>query len=121
MLLSTNVELNAEDVIKAYAKRWSIESAFHELKNTWGVKEAWQQTRNTLNRWVQLTTIGYGLVQLLSLLPAEKLDGVMLQSPWRNKTEVTAGKIRDGLIKQFQRVNFFDWLGMTCNKIEPPS
>lgn len=69
---------------------------------------------------MQLTTIGYGLVQLLSLLPAGKLDGVMLQSPWRDKSEVTAGKIRDELIKQFQRVNFFDWWGATSNKIEPP-
>ncbi|MBK8188062.1 MAG: hypothetical protein IPK77_12915 [Cellvibrio sp.] len=62
------------------------------MKNSWGVKEAWQQARQTINRWVQLTTIGYGLIQLLSLMPAEKLDGVMLQLPWRNKAEVTAGK-----------------------------
>ncbi|MDZ7924316.1 MAG: transposase [Marinagarivorans sp.] len=121
LLLSTNIELPAEDVITIYAKRWSIESAFHELKNTWGIKEAWQQTRKTLNRWVQLTTIGYGLIQLLSLLPAEKLGDVMLQSPWRDKSEITAGKIRDGLVKQFQRVSFFDWWGSTCKKIRPPS
>ena len=121
LLLSTNTVLSAEEVIKAYAKRWSIESAFNELKNTWGIKEAWQQTRQTLNRWVQLTTIGYGLIQLLSLQPADKLGDIMLQSPWRDKTEVTAGKIRDGLVKQFQRVNVFDWWSATCNKIRPPS
>ena len=106
MLLSTNSELSAEDIIVAYAKRWSIESTFHELKNSWGIKEAWQQTRQTLNRWVQLTTIGYGLIQLLSLLPAKNLENVMLNSSWRDKTEVTAGKNRDGLVKQFQRVTF---------------
>jgi hypothetical protein len=121
LLLSTNSELRAEEIIVAYAKRWSIESAFHELKNAWGIKEAWQQTRQTLNRWVQLTTIGYGLIQLLSLMPAEKLSGVMSQLPWRNPAEVTAGKIRDGLVKYFQRVNVFDWWSMTCNKIRPPS
>ncbi len=121
LLLSTNTDLSAEDVIKTYAKRWSIESAFHELKNAWGIKEAWQQTRKTLNRWVQLTTIGYGLIQLLSLLPAERLGDVMLQSPWRDKSEVTAGKIRDGLAKQFQRVNFFDGWRTTCHKIRPPT
>lgn len=121
LLLSTNIDLSAEEIIKIYAKRWSIESAFNELKNAWGIKEAWQQTRQTLNRWVQLTTIGYGLIQLLSLLPAERLSGVMLQLPWRDKTEVTAGKIRDGLAKQFQRVNFFDWWSTTCKKFKPPS
>lgn len=121
LLLSTNSELSAADIIIAYAKRWGIEGTFHELKNAWGVKEAWQQTRQTLNRWVQLTTIGYGLVQLLSLMPAEKLSGVMLELPWRNKAEVTAGKIRDGLVKHFQRVNVLEWWSTTCNKIRPPS
>jgi len=71
----------------------------------WLKLEAWQQTRQTFNRWVQLTTIGYWLIQLLSLFPPGKLGNIMLQSPWRNKTEVTAGKIRDGLAKQFQRGN----------------
>lgn len=121
LLLSTNSELSAEEIIVAYAKRWSIESTFNELKNAWGVKEAWQQARQTLNRWVQLTTIGYGLIQLLSLMPVEKLDGVMLQLPWRNKAEVTAGKIRDGLVKHFQRVSVLEWWSTTCNKIRPPS
>lgn len=121
LLLSTNSELSAEDIIVAYAKRWSIESTFHELKNAWGIKEAWQQTRQTLNRWVQLTTIGYGLIQLLSLLPAESLSQVMLQTPWRKSAEVTAGKIRDGLARHFKQVNFFDWWSATCRKIRPPS
>lgn len=40
LLLSTNTELAAEDIIKIYAKRWSIESAYHELKNTWGHKRS---------------------------------------------------------------------------------
>ncbi len=121
LLISTDSALSAEEIIVAYAKRWSIESAFHELKNAWGIKEAWQQTRQALNRWVQLTTIGYGLIQLLSLMPAEKLGGVMLQLPWRNKAEVTAGKIRDGLVKYFQQVNVFDWWNTNSNKISPPS
>jgi hypothetical protein len=90
------------------------------LKNAWGIKEAWQQTRQTLNRWVQLTTIGYGLIQLLSLLPAESLSQVMLQTPWRKNAEVTAGKIRDGLARHFKQVNFFDWWNATCRKIRPP-
>jgi hypothetical protein len=38
LLLSTNSELSAEEIIVAYAKRWSIESTFHELKNAWGSK-----------------------------------------------------------------------------------
>jgi hypothetical protein len=116
LLLSTNTALSAEAIIEDYAKRWSIESAFNELKNAWGMKEAWQQTRRTLNRWVQLTTIGYGLIQLLSLLPLEKLNGIMQALPWRQKHEVTAGKIRDGLAHYFRQVDVVAWLRDTCKK-----
>ncbi|WP_419622326.1 hypothetical protein, partial [Thiolapillus sp.] len=38
---------------------------FNQLKLSWGLKEAWQQTRQTLHRWVHLTLVGYGLIQLL--------------------------------------------------------
>ncbi|WP_305802547.1 hypothetical protein, partial [Thiolapillus sp.] len=40
--------------IEAYGERWSIESMFNQLKLSWGLKEAWQQTRQTLHRWVHL-------------------------------------------------------------------
>jgi len=30
-----------------------------------GMKEVWQQTHQALHRWVNLTMVGYGLVQLL--------------------------------------------------------
>ena len=63
LLLSTDTTTSAKEIIIAYAKRWAIETAFHDLKQSWGLKEAWQQTRQTLSRWVQLTTIGYGLIQ----------------------------------------------------------
>uniref|UniRef100_UPI003AF7F95C hypothetical protein n=1 Tax=Thiolapillus sp. TaxID=2017437 RepID=UPI003AF7F95C len=43
----------------------SIESMFNQLKLSRGLKEAWQQTRQTLHRWVHLTLVGYGLIQLL--------------------------------------------------------
>ena len=41
---------------------------FHHLKPSWGLKEAWQQHRQTLHRWVHLNQVGYGLVRLLGLL-----------------------------------------------------
>jgi hypothetical protein len=40
LLLATNPTLSAEDIICGYEKRWSIESAFHDLKQSWGMKEA---------------------------------------------------------------------------------
>jgi hypothetical protein len=121
LLLATNPTLSAEDIICGYEKRWSIESAFHDLKQSWGMKEAWQQTRQTLNRWVQLITVGYGLVQLLSLKPEAELAGIMSAHPWRKAGKVTAGKIREGLAKQFMKVNVLSWWDTTFKKFAPPN
>lgn len=120
LLLSTDTTISAKDIIIAYAKRWAIETAFHDLKQSWGLKEAWQQTRNTLNRWVQLTTIGYGLIQLLSLKPASELQWIMAANPWRDARVVTAGKIREGLAIIFRQVNVNGLWNSTCRKFMPP-
>jgi len=120
LLLSTDITISAKEIIIAYAKRWAIETAFHDLKQSWGLKEAWQQTRRTLSRWVQLTTIGYGLIQLLSLKPANELQWVMAANPWRDARIVTAGKIREGLAIIFRQVNVSSLWNSTCYKFMPP-
>ncbi|WP_419627760.1 hypothetical protein [Thiolapillus sp.] len=42
--MSTDTTLSPEQVIEAYGERWSIESMFNQLKLSWGLKVAWQQT-----------------------------------------------------------------------------
>ena len=63
LLLSKDTSLTPEQVIASYGLRWSIESMFNQLKLAWGMKEAWQQTRQTLHRWVHINIVDYGLVQ----------------------------------------------------------
>ncbi len=50
-------ERSQEEIIKIYGEPWSIESKSTEafLKD---MKEAWQQTGQTLHRWVHLTMEG---------------------------------------------------------------
>jgi len=120
LLLSTDISLTAIDVIKSYGLRWSIESMFNQLKLAWGMKEAWQQTRQTLHRWVHLTMAGYGLVQLLSCLESPKVDELCLHSPWRRENPRTAGQIRKGLVYLFRHVRVREWWNPTCKKFKPP-
>lgn len=120
LLLSTDTTLTPEQVIESYGLRWSIESMFNQLKLAWGMKEAWQQTRQTLHRWVHITMVGYGLVQLLSCLNSEAVDALCCHSPWRKDNPVTAGQIRKGLVGIFRHVAVRDWWNPTCRKFEPP-
>jgi len=120
LLLSTDTTLTPEQVIESYGLRWSIESMFNQLKLGWGMKEAWQQTRQTLHRWVQITLVGYGLVQMLSCLNSQTVEDLCRHSPWRTQTPKTAGQIRKGLVYLFRHVAVRQWWNRKCKKFEPP-
>jgi len=63
------------------------------------MKEAWQQTRQTLHRWVHITMVGYGLVQMLCCLESQTVEDLCRHTPWRQGVPVTAGQIRKGLVR----------------------
>lgn len=121
LLLSTDTALTPEAVIEAYGLRWSIESMFNQLKLAWGLKEAWQQTRQTLHRWVHITQVGYGLIQLLGGLDDPSVDELCHHSPWRTGTSRTAGQIRKGLVRILRHVSVRQWWDGTCRKFQPPN
>ena len=50
LILSTDLRLSAIRILLAYGRRWSIEDLFNQLKNRWGWKDSWQQTRQVLHR-----------------------------------------------------------------------
>lgn len=84
LFLCTDASLSAEEILLSYSKRWAIESMFHQLKHDWGMKQMWQQTRQVLHRWVQITQVAYGLTQLLSTLKLSCTKDLGHYSPWRN-------------------------------------
>ncbi len=120
LVLSTDITLTPEQVISSYGLRWSIESMFNQLKLAWGMKEAWQQTRQTLHRWVHITMVAYGLVQLLSCLNSDAVEQLCCHSPWRRNNSITAGQIRKGLVRILRHVDVRSWWNKTCKKFEPP-
>jgi hypothetical protein len=57
---------------------------FNQLKNRWGWKETWQQSRQVLHRWVQIPSVSYAIPRLLVLLDdAKDLNGTRLRSRFR--------------------------------------
>jgi hypothetical protein len=119
LLLSTDTTLTPKQVLESYGLRWSIESMFNQLKLAWGMKEAWQQTRQTLHRWIHITMVGYGLVQLLSCLNSQAVEDLCRHSPWRQGTPKTAGQIRKGLVRILRHVSVRQWWNAKCKKFEP--
>ena len=84
-------------------------------------KEAWQQTRQCLHRWVHITSIGYGLLQLLSCIDNKNVAALCTHSPWRPTCPKTPGQIRKGLLRILMHVDIRSWWDATCEKFQPPN
>jgi hypothetical protein len=99
LLIGTDPGLPATEIITGYAKRWSVEPLFAAIKHQWGLKDAWQRSRQVLMRWVTLVAAGYALSQILAHLDPAHLPGLADPAPWRPRGTRTAGLIQAGFAR----------------------
>lgn len=102
LLISTDISLSGFDVIQKYAARWWIESCFNELKNIFGFKDTWQQTRQVAARWRCIVCIAYGLTRLLAMVYGPSVAQSMMPIPWRKNCPATAGWVAKAAAKIFR-------------------
>ena len=119
LILSTQSQNTAQEVFCFYARRWSIEDLFNQMKNRWGWRETWQQTRQVLHRWTQILSIAYALPQLLATYCGEQVQPMTRLTPWRKKKQITAGRVRLGLQNLLGNVRVRDWWNPKCRKFGP--
>src|SRR3954449_9401496 len=99
LLLCTDPDLPATEVVTSYAKRWAVEPLFAAMKHGWGLKEAWQQSRQRLMRWVTILAAGYALSQMLAYADPARVPGLADPAPWRPPGTRTAGLIQAGMAR----------------------
>src|SRR5689334_38433 len=99
LLICTDPALSAAVVISGYAKRWAVESLFRTLKHGFGLKDAWQQSRQALIRWVTVLAVGYAIPQMLAFTDPARLAGLAQPAPWRALGSRTAGLIQAGIAR----------------------
>jgi hypothetical protein len=104
LLVCTDPDLPATEVITSYAKRWAVEPLFAAMKHGWGLKDAWQQSRQALMRWVTILAAGYALGQMLAYTDPARVPGLADPAPWRPPGTRTAGLIRAGLARLLRGV-----------------
>ena len=107
LLLATETDLSAEEILHLYARRWGIEPLFHNLKRWWGANNLWQQKRIVLELWMQIRSTAWTLVQLLSLVVEEAFP-ITAVAPWRNKQPLTGGLVAQWLRMEFTGLAFRD-------------
>jgi hypothetical protein len=104
LLVCTDPDLSATEVITSYARRWSVEPLFAAMKHGWGLKDAWQQSRQVLMRWVTILAAGYALSQMLAYTDPARIPGLAAPAPWRPPGTRTAGLIQAGLTRLLRGV-----------------
>ena len=107
LILSTDLTLTPQQIIKLYARRWKTEPMFNEIKHAYGVANVWEQTSRSAHRWVSMICLSYSLTRLLSLVAVSKNNNVFVPIiQWRIKSVVTAGLVRKGLELFFRQFTF---------------
>jgi hypothetical protein len=104
LLLCTDPDLPALEVIRSYAKRWAVEPLFAAMKHGWGLKDAWQRSRQVLMRWVTILAAGYALAQMLAYTDPARIPGLADPAPWRPPGTRTAGLIQAGMARLLRGV-----------------
>ena len=104
LLVCTDPDLPATEVVTSYAKRWAVEPLFAAMKHGWGLKDAWQRSRQVLMRWVTILAAGYALGQMLAYADPARTPGLASPAPWRPPGTRTAGLIRAGLARLLREV-----------------
>jgi hypothetical protein len=119
LLICTDPDLPALDVITAYAKRWAVEPLFKDLKHGWGLKDAWPRSRQVLMRWTTLLGVGYALTQMLAYTDPARLAGLAEPAPWRPPGTQTAGVIQAGIARILRGVGLPAFIAAMSAKIRP--
>ena len=117
LLICTDPDLPALDVITAYAKRWAVEPLFKDMKHGWGLKDAWQRSRQVLMRWTTLLGVGYALTQMLAYTDPARLAGLAEPAPWRPPGTQTAGVIQAGIARILRGVGLPAFIAAMAAKI----
>jgi hypothetical protein len=119
LILCTDLTLTAEEILLAYNRRWSIEDMFNQMKNRWGWKDTWQQSRQVLHRWAQIIATAYALPQLLAMQDHKQLHELANLAPWRKNHPLTAGRLRLGLQRIFTQVDIRSLWNPKSGKFAP--
>jgi len=107
LILSTDLTLAPEQIIKLYTRRWKTEPMFNEVKHAYGVANVWEQTSRAVHRWVSMICLNYSVTRLLSIVAVSKNNNALVPFiQWRVKSVITAGLVRKGLELFFRQFTF---------------
>jgi len=90
VLISTDINMSAVEIIQAYEKRWNVESFFYEYKHMLGLKDMMQHSLQTYYKWAYIRLISYNIINFLKISHEKEIKSfILLSSPWRATSKKT--------------------------------
>jgi hypothetical protein len=120
LLICTMPQVPATEIIRLYALRWWTEPMFNELKNLFGLQEAWQQTRQALARWTMFLSLAYSLPKLLALILGPVEGAKAFPIPWRKDKPMTAGWMATAMRQHFRGLSIGHLWDRKSQKMQMP-
>jgi hypothetical protein len=120
LLICTMPQVPATEIIRLYALRWWTEPMFNELKNLFGLQEAWQQTRQALARWTMFLSLAYSLPKLLALILGPVEGAKNFPIPWRKDKPMTAGWMATAMRQHFRGLSIAHLWDRKSQKMHMP-
>lgn len=120
LIISTDVNLSAFEIIKAYSIRFNVEHLINQIKNTFCLKEVWMQNPLTYCRMLYLKLWSIVITQLSVISNKTVIENyVKEQLPWRIKTNgiipITAGIVQNLLSTFFGLMSYSMFLSKVQN------
>jgi hypothetical protein len=105
ILLSTSIQLRAEDIIELYGARFAIEGCIRDLKSEMGWEDYQQTTTSGFYRFVNLTCLTYSLWRLFAfVVPPASWSSQFKKKPYVIREPESIGMIRESLRQRAIRV-----------------
>ncbi len=106
LIISTDITLSPEEIIKRYAKRWDIEPMFNELKNRFRFKDIMMHTPRSYYQFLYFKIWCFIIIKLSSLhFKKTIIDHIKEMLPWRvhykKGITITAGSTKLALRRVF--------------------
>jgi len=105
ILLSTSIQLRAEDIIELYGARFAIEGCIRDLKSEMGWEDYQQTTTSGFYRFVNLTCLTYSLWRLFAfVVPPASWSSQFKKKPYVIREPESIGMIKESLRQRAIRV-----------------
>jgi hypothetical protein len=110
LLIATDTELSADEIISSYSKRWDIEPMFNELKNRFRFKDIMMHTSQNYYQFLYFKIWCFIIIKLSSLQFKKKIsDYIRDFLPWRIHHKkgiiITAGSTKLALQEVFSTLH----------------